>query len=150
MAVELTCSFEAFEPKAYQMTINGKLDVPTIGYGTIKYPNGIYVKMGDSCTEEQALSWVNDHMKKFIYPIVEKLQNKYQFSDKVFASLCSLGYNIGSALSGESIINALSQKNLNMLSVAFNKYNKFNGQPSKGLTNRRQKEVEYFMQSHNS
>ena len=48
--VELIKSFEGLFLKAYLCPAN----VPTIGYGTIRYPDGSKVKLGDVCTEADA------------------------------------------------------------------------------------------------
>lgn len=53
-AINLIKEFEGFSSIAYRDTIHG-WDVPTIGYGTIKYLNGRKVSKGDVCTVEDAL-----------------------------------------------------------------------------------------------
>ncbi len=118
--------------------------VPTIGIGTIKYPDGNCVKIGDFCTEEQAKIWLRYHLESFVYPKVEILQLKYKFNDKIFSSLCSLAYNIGSCLAGKSILYALKNGNFLDLCEAFRKYVLVNGIQSKGLKNRREIEIKFM------
>ncbi len=134
-------TFENCKLKAYF----DNAGIPTIGIGTIKYPDGTRVKMGDVCTKEQAEDWCLDHCKKFVFGAVDKLQSNYKFNDDVWVALCSLAYNIGSALSGQSILAALKNGNLNDLALAFRKYVLVNGEPSKGLKNRRENEIKIFL-----
>ena len=57
--IVLVKHFESLRLKAY-------LDprkIPTIGYGTTIYPNGNKVKMGDTCTVEQANDWLRKHLQ---------------------------------------------------------------------------------------
>ena len=51
---EVIREFEGFRENAY-LDIGG---VWTIGFGTIKYPNGSKVKKGDTCTHIQAETWL--------------------------------------------------------------------------------------------
>ena len=50
---------EGFKDKAYLDTGG----VWTIGYGTIRYPNGNPVKKGDTCTKEQAEEYLKNDVK---------------------------------------------------------------------------------------
>ena len=59
--VDLICNFEGLRLKAYDDGVG----VWTIGFGTTKYPNGIRVKKGDTCTLEQAKSYMQHDLKKF-------------------------------------------------------------------------------------
>lgn len=136
-------SCEGLKLKAYKDSV-GKA---TIGCGTIKYPDGTLVKMGDTCTQEQAFEWLNDHLSRFIYPVVDALQAQYGFSDAVYCSLCSFAYNLGTgALKGDSIVSALQSGNLDNLATAFRKYVKAGGQVIQGLVNRREIEIKHFME----
>lgn len=134
-------TFENCKLKAY-LDSGG---IPTIGIGTIKKPDGTRIKMGDTCTKEQAEEWCLDHCKKSVFPAVDKLQSIYKFNDDVFAALCCLAYNIGSALSGQSILTALKNGNLNDLALAFRKYILVDGKPCDGLKNRRENEIKIFL-----
>lgn len=114
--------------------------IPTIGIGTTKYPNGVKVKLGDICTNEQAVEWLQWHLKLKVYP---QLVVYSWVPDKVYVALASFVYNCGNV--GYSLRVALEQKNWVKLSVAFKKYIYSNGQISNGLINRRNAEVKYFM-----
>jgi len=137
---ELISQCEGLKLKAYKCSANKV----TIGCGTICYPNGLPVKITDTCTKEQAFAWLNDHLKRFIYPVVERLQVQHKFNDSIFSALCSLAYNIGAALSGRSILAALKSSDIEQLAAAFRKYILVDGLPSNGLKNRREIEIKYF------
>lgn len=132
--------------------LHAYLDVaglPSIGIGTRYYTNGQPVKMGDICTESDAFIWLNYHLDHLIYPVLFRLCAGYNVSDKVFAALTSLAYNCGSAVLKEPEINeALKTENLNMLADIFRRYDKIHVDGikviSKGLQERREKEIAYF------
>lgn len=136
----LVKSCEGCKLTAYQDSVG----IWTIGIGTIKYPDGTSVQEGDTCTESQAFEYLNHHLENYIFPTVDKLKDKYLFNDKIYAALCSLGYNIGSALHGEHILKALESNDTDELANAFKLYNKAGGVINKGLQNRREIEIKYF------
>lgn len=144
MTIDLLIKLEGMHLKAYLDSVK----IPTIGIGTIRKPDGTPIKMGDVCTEQQAYDWCNAHLAKYVFPGVSNLHRQYNFSDQVYAALSSLGYNIGSALSGTSILAALKSGNIDQLSAAFRLYTKetVNGvkRVNQGLDNRRIIEIKYF------
>jgi lysozyme len=144
MAIDLLIKLEGMHLKAY---LDG-VKIPTIGIGSIKKPDGTPIKMGDTCSESEAYDWCNAHLNKCVYPAVNNLRRQYNFSDQVFASLSSLGYNIGSALTGDSIPAALKSGSIDQISAAFRLfvYVRINGVKKfdQGLDNRRIIEIKYF------
>ncbi len=142
LAIKLIKKCEGKELKAYLDSVK----VPTIGYGTIKYPNGVAVKMGDTCTIEQADEYLNDYLEKNVFKQVEKLCGS-GVPDGVYAALCSLVYNCGAALQGQLIINAVKQKDWTLLASAFRRYIYANKEVVKGLVNRREIEIKHFSTS---
>jgi len=123
--------------------------IPTIGIGTIKYPNGVKVKMGDKCTEEQAYFYLNDYVKKMVIAI-NKLIKGIDINQNQFDAICSLTYNIGTTGFTNSTVLRLMKKNpkdplIKEAWLAWNKETK-NGikVPSKGLTNRRKREYQLY------
>lgn len=122
----------------------------TIGIGLKGvYPNGIPIRKNDSCTEQQAYDWLNEHLSKNVYPYVDNLCAGNKVADKTYAALCSFVYNEGHC--GPSIIKAIQNESLEELKEAFKLYNKekINGvlTYSQGLANRRNIEINYFMES---
>lgn len=124
-----------------------KYGIINIGYGNARiYPNGTFIKVGDTCTKEQALDYMREHLVKNVYYRVDAITVGYACSDRVYAGLCSLLYNGGKT--GYSIVKALHDKNLDDLYNAFMLYDKvtINGVLtfSQGLQNRRIKEINYM------
>ena len=78
------------------------MGVWTIGFGTTIYPNGIKVKKGDTCTLDQAKSYMAHDLKKFEQAVngaVNIALNQNQFD-----ALVSLAYNIGTGAFNKSTL----------------------------------------------
>ena len=85
--VNLIKGFEGKRLNAYDDGVG----VWTIGYGTIKYPNGIRVKKGDTCTESQAESYLKNDLVKFENAINRLV--KVPLNQNQFDALSSFTYN---------------------------------------------------------
>lgn len=157
-AVRLIGQFEGLKLKAYPDTKN----IATIGYGTIRYPNGKDVKIGDQITQAQAEEYLNHHLSEHVYVQVSDLCAGSEVPDKVYAALCSLVYNVGDGvLKRDSFMKCILTNDWGSFTIsngsihttglasAFIQYNKqrVNGvlEPVKGLTNRRIAEIKYFL-----
>lgn len=151
LAIELIAQLEGFKSQAYRDTGG----IPTIGFGTVTYPNGARVQMEDTCTEAQAKEWLQHWLELHIFPTLDK----WDLPDLVYAALASLAYNIGSALHGASILSCVNSQEWGTydenteagtgLAGAFLLYDKqiIDGHLvlSKGLQNRRVAEIKYFL-----
>jgi lysozyme len=129
--------------------------VPTIGYGTIMYPSGESVKLGDVCTKYQADLYFANDAHKF-----EWIVNKYALlsvdtqplTQPKFNALVSLVYNIGGTNFAKStllkLVNSKERNNREVIELAFLSWNKIRIDGvltvSQGLTNRRKKEVDLY------
>ncbi len=85
---------------AYQTRLpNGKYDVPTIGWGTTVYSNGVRVKMGDVITRQEAQYELDFEMIKK----ANQLNNVIDFdvSNHEFAAMLSFSYNAGVGKKGK-------------------------------------------------
>lgn len=131
---------EGFKANAYLDTGG----VWTIGFGTIKYPNGTRVRKGDTCTRGQAeiwlkndSAWVDACLDRFI---------KVKVSQNQFDALASFVYNIGETAFVKSTMLTLINQN-NMVSAAnqFDRWVFDNGKRIQGLVNRRGKEKVLFL-----
>lgn len=137
---EIIREFEGFRSTAYRDTGG----VWTIGFGTIRYPNGVKVKQGDTCTREQAelwlksdCLWVNACLDKYV---------KVKVSQNQFDALASFVYNVGETQFIKSTM--LSLINQNNLTAAANQFDRWifdNGKRIQGLVNRRAKEKALFL-----
>lgn len=133
---ELVKHFEGCSLKAYLDSVK----VPTIGWGRIVYPDGRKVKMGDTCTQQQADFWLFEDLEKegarYVRSYVKTPLNENQFS-----ALTSFTYNRGAGRLRE-LVKIHSDLAKGMLAYnwagADHKY-------LEGLDRRRHAEVELFL-----
>lgn len=136
--------FEGVKTKAYKCSAG----VPTIGIGTIRYPNGTSVKMGDTCTEAQAYEWVTGEAKHMFGQLTGMLKVE-QNENQLIALLC-LMYNIGVAgLRSSSALKSINgKKPIEEIEFNWLKWNKARVkgvlQVVKGLDTRRKTEVKIY------
>ncbi|MGG2098156.1 lysozyme [Acinetobacter haemolyticus] len=137
---EIIREFEGFRSTAYRDTGG----VWTIGFGTIRYPNGVKVKQGDTCTLGQAELWLkNDCL--WVDACLDKYV-KVKVSQNQFDALASFVYNVGETQFIKSTM--LSLINQNNLTAAANQFDRWifdNGKRIQGLVNRRAKEKTLFL-----
>ena len=140
VGLELLKTFEGYKNKAYKDSAN----IWTIGYGTIRYPNGTKVKEGDTCTEAQASTYMLNDLKGFEETINNNV--KVVLTQNQYDSLVSLCYNIGSSAFKEStLLKKLNAKDYLEAADQFLRWNKAGGKVISGLKNRREKERELFL-----
>lgn len=144
--MHLIAGFEGYRSVAYLDSAS----VWTIGFGTIKYPNGTRVKKGDTCTKEQALMW-----KKHDIAYFEEKVNKIitvPLKQGQFDALVSFVYNIGETAFAngrvDDLINTGKTEEALKIWASYNKA-RVSGvlRPIAGLTNRRNAEIAYFRKS---
>lgn len=143
--LDLIKKFEGYRENAYLDSVN----IPTIGYGTIMC-NGRKVKMGDTCTKEEAEFWLRDHLEKDVVPYVIKNVN-VELTQNMFDALCSFIYNLGATNFLRSTL--LKQLNLGLYESTadqFLRWDKAGGKVVAGLTKRRKEERELFLKDINS
>ena len=133
------------------LRLNAYLDpvgIPTIGYGTIRYPDGRKVRLGDRITERDAealLTFECDAVSKGVSELVEVSVNQNQFD-----ALVSFSYNLGlGSLRDSTLLKKLNQSDYQGAAEEFPRWNKgiVNGikQELPGLTTRRARERELFL-----
>ncbi|WP_296277693.1 lysozyme [uncultured Acinetobacter sp.] len=136
--IDLICSFEGLRLKAYDDGVG----VWTIGYGTTVI-NGRKVKKGDTCTLEQAKSYMANDLKKFESAVN---QVKVPLNQNQYDALVSLAYNIGvSAFLSSTLFKKLNTKDYKGAAAEFPKWNKAGGRVLAGLVKRRKAEMELFL-----
>jgi lysozyme len=141
--LSLIKKWEAFKPNAYRDPLS-KNGLPiTIGYGTTRYPDGRSVKMGDTCTEDQAVQWVSDYLEKIDPKIM------VQLNDNQIGAIASFIYNLGPTKWLSSTLRRKINANPADPTIAeqFMRWNKSGGKVVRGLTNRRNDEVELYFSS---
>lgn len=130
--------------KAYKDTAG----IWTIGNGTIKYPNGVPVKAGDTCTTEQALLYEQHDLMAVEAAINASV--KVNLTQNQFDALCSFTYNEGiSAEAHSTLLTLLNSGDFRGAANHFLDWDKEheNGKlvTSPGLLKRRQDEMELFL-----
>lgn len=124
-------AYEGWSPVAYE-PVPG--DVPTIGFGTTEG-----VKMGDTITPQKAVQRALQDVAKFegaVKQCVTVPLHQYEYDAYI-----SLSYNIGpTAFCGSTLVRKLNAGDYATACREILKWDKFKGQPLRGLTLRRQSE----------
>lgn len=114
-------------------------DVPTIGFGTTKD-----VKLGDRINPELAISRAHRDIQLFegaIKSCVTVPLTQYEYD-----AYTSLAYNIGpNAFCNSTLVRVLNEGRYEEACKQILRWDKFKGQPLKGLTKRRQEEYNRCM-----
>ena len=122
---------EGYSDKAY-VPVPG--DVPTIGFGTTEG-----VKMGDSITAPKALARKLADVQKFEGALKQCVT--VPLAQHEYDSYISLSYNIGSkAFCSSTLVRKLNAGDYPGACAEILRWDRFKGQPLRGLTIRRQAE----------
>lgn len=136
-------SFEGLRLEAYL----DQAGIPTIGFGTIRYPNGEKVKLGDRCTEVQASDYFAHDLQRFeldVDALTTDLAHQRQFD-----ALVSFTYNLGTGNYRASHLRLTVNLDPDnpVIRHEFMKWYYAGGHPNKGLWHRRHLEANaYFNQ----
>ncbi len=134
---DLIKSFEGLKLKPYKCSAG----IPTIGYGSTYYENGVKVQMSDApitvARAEVLLKNVADRFASKVANLLKKPVTQNQFN-----ALVSFAFNVGSGALASSTLLKLVNVNPNdaMIAKEFLKWNKAGGKVVQGLINRRIKE----------
>jgi lysozyme len=132
--------FEGFHTNAYLDTGG----VWTIGFGTIKYPDGANVKKGDTCAKDQAELWLKNDCQ-WVDACLDKYV-KVNINQNQFDALASFVYNIGeTAFVKSTMLTLINQNSLTSAASQFDRWVFDNGKRIQGLVNRRAKEKSLFL-----
>ena len=138
--VDLICEFEGKRLAAYDDGVG----VWTIGFGTIKYPNGVRVKKGDTCTLDQAKEYMRHDLIEFEHTVNSSV--KVPLNQNQFDALVSLAYNIGSnAFKSSTLVKKLNTGDYQGAASQFDVWVNAGGKRMQGLMNRRDKEKLLFL-----
>lgn len=118
--------------------------LPTIGWGTTKYPDGRRVKMGDTCTADQADAWFRFDLGRTERDVDSLTRD--DVTPRQFDALVSLTYNIGGGAYRGSTLRRLVNANPNDSGIRgqFMRWIYDDGVPVPGLKNRRQAEADHY------
>ena len=145
--LDLIKSFEGLFLKPYLCPAG----VPTIGYGTIKYPDGRSVTLQDSAiTQQQAEAYLMHEVQEKASGVESAVS--VSITDNEFGALVSFAYNLGLGNLKKSTLLKLLNSSADKTKVAdeFLKWNKAAGKELAGLTRRRQAERALFLQPENT
>jgi lysozyme len=139
--IDIIKSFEGLFLKPYLCPAS----VATIGYGTIKYPNGTKVRLTDpAITEAKAMEYLMfeiDQKSKAIDPMLRE-----DLTGNQFAALISFAYNLGEGALRQSTL--LKKVNANPLDTQirgeFQKWIYADGKKLNGLLRRRNAEADLY------
>jgi lysozyme len=138
--LELIQRWEACELAAYL----DSGDLPTIGWGTTRYPDGTRVKMGDTCTQEQADMWLREEVRRTERTVDDLTIDT--LTVRQFDALVSMAYNCGTAGFRKSTL----RRRVNLdpydpaIRPAFLMWVYDNGDFVQGLLNRRTAEADHY------
>lgn len=123
---------------AYQERINGKLDIPTIGYGCTSN-----VKMGDVWSRDKAEDALRAEIAKHEARVVRLVT--VDINQNEFDALVSFDFNTG-GLAKSTVLKRLNADDRHGAAQAFGAWNKFGGKASRALTARRASEAALFLE----
>lgn len=142
--IDLIKSFEGLFLEAYLCPAN----VPTIGYGTISYPDGRKVKLGDKCTQNEALEYLMFEVKQKAAKVDALMRD--DLTPNQFAALISFAYNVGEGALKDSTLRKRVNANPSDATIrdAFMMWDKVRVdgkmKPLAGLTRRRKAEADLY------
>jgi GH24 family phage-related lysozyme (muramidase) len=138
--IGLITDFEGFESKPY-LDIVG---VPTIGYGSTRYPSGKRVTINDpAISEGQAIALLQATLVEYENGVNQLA--KVPLTQNQFDALTSFAYNLGvTAFASSTLLKKLNAKDYVGAANEFPKWNKAGGKVVAGLTRRRLAEQKLF------
>jgi GH24 family phage-related lysozyme (muramidase) len=156
--IELIKEFEGYHEelpdgraRAYPDPLAG-WKVPTIGYGTTRYPDGSPVKQGDVITREEAEQYLAREVEDRCRPALEKIPSWDRMNDNQRGALYSFAYNLGPCFHGRKNFKSITAvcdssdrwPDKAWVRSRFVKYRNPGSSAEKGLRRRREAEAELF------
>lgn len=138
--LDLIKQFEGCSLKAYLCPAN----VPTIGYGSIRHPNGNKVKIGETITKKQAEEYLLHEVKQFELAVDAMCRD--DINQNQFNALVSFAFNLGAGSLRSSTLLKKVNANPNdpFIRNEFLKWNRAGGVILAGLTRRREAESNLY------
>jgi lysozyme len=136
--------WEGFHLDAYSDPVG----IPTIGYGSRRYPNGQKIRLGDKITEQEAEAFLKFECDK-VAEEISKLVNGISLNQNQFDALVSFSYNVGiGAFADSTLLKKLKAKDFPGAAKEFERWVKGtnNGVQTtlSGLVDRRKSERSLF------
>ncbi len=83
--------------------------LPTIGFGTTRYPDGSAVKQGDIITRQQAEEYLAHELENKCRAQLEKIPTWKDMNDNQKGALYSFAYNLGAGFHGNSKFQSITR-----------------------------------------
>jgi lysozyme len=132
--IALIKKFEGCKLEAYLDSVN----VPTIAFGRTKN-----VKIGDTCTKEQAEAWLEEEMEEYEGYINNMV--KVNLEQNQFDALVAWVYNLGPTnLKDSTLLKVLNESKYDGVPAQIRRWNKAGGKVLDGLIRRREAESLLF------
>ena len=118
--------------------------VPTIGYGSTRYPDGRKIQMGDVITENEAEQMLINDVRKFEAEILASVTTL--LNDNQLSALISFVYNVGAFAFRKSTLRKKINANRDDLTIKdeFMKWVRGGGKILPGLVKRRAEESKLY------
>lgn len=139
VASDLCRVFEGFRAKPYLCPAG----VPTIGYGSTRYPDGTPIKMTDKAvTKAMADIYLFDELSKLLPWVIALCPT---LSGKRLAAILDFAYNLGiGRLRASTLRKRINAREWEGAKAELLKWNKGGGRVLPGLVKRRETEVKLF------
>ena len=133
--------FEGLSLKPYLDVVN----VPTIGYGSTHYENGIAVTLKDpSIIKDRAISLMINTLANYVSAVNRMVH--VPLNQNQFDALIDFAYNAGiGALQTSTLLRLLNAHDYNGASMEFGKWVHADGKVFQGLVTRRELERKLFL-----
>ena len=126
--------FEGCETKAYLCSAG----VPTIAFGRTKN-----VKMGDTCTQEQADAWLEEELEEYTGYVNDAVTQT--LDQNQLDAMVAWTYNLGPTnLRSSTLLSVLNEGKMQEVPQQMRRWNKANGKVLPGLERRRLAESMLF------
>ena len=138
IAIALIKRFEGFYPHPYLDPVG----IPTIGYGTIRYPDRRAVSMSDPpVTKEQAEAVLRHHLMVDVVPAVARLCPELDTPARV-AAILDWTYNLGAGnLRASTMRRRINEREWPAVPGEVRRWNRAGGLVLRGLVLRREAEA---------
>lgn len=144
-AIPLIQEFEGLALEAYVDPVG----IPTIGYGTIRYPDGQAVQLGDRISVERAEQLLRDAVNERYAPAVfAAIPAARRYKPQQQAALISFTYNVGVAALQQSTLRRrllAGDDPQQVIAEELPRWSRGDGRVLPGLVRRRDAEVALFL-----
>ena len=157
-AIDLICKFEGYHNKLEDGRAQAYADprvgweVPTIGWGTTRYPDGSKVRQGDVITPEFARQCLLHEMEQTCRKKLEAIPTWLSMNDNQRGALYSFAYNLGANFYKRSGFASITRvvdsperwEDVGWITAQFEKYRNPGTKVEEGLRRRRLAEATLF------